>query len=239
MKYFRIFKAKKPIGQLDEVERRQFSNNIASSILENVVSVEIRSIAQDLRDLEPSNFNDTKEDFIRICETREILKSIEQGTLDKAFEMHSMEYLEYLNSIKVITDSNLLVVGLDYLTLSWIETAIHKRSLDFYIRLLEMKSALTKLDLWSGDLETAYRNTSFGKSDGKPSSFVNCSVVIKQKDKSKLFDSTWDRDFWPALSSEAYKESTEFGSKEIWNAIANGMVPDLKLVFREFSGWLK
>ena len=239
MKYFRIFKAKKPIGQLDEAERRQFSNNIASSILENIVSVEIRSIAQDLRDLAPSNFNDTKEDFIRICDTRDILKSIEQETLDKAFEMHSLEYLKYLNSIKVITDSNLLEVSLEYLTLNWIDTAIHKRSLDLYSRLLEMKSTLTKLGLWSGDLETTYRNTSFGKSGSKPSSFVSCSVVIKQKDRSKLFDSTWDRDFWPALSSAAYKESTELGSIKIWNSIANGMVPDLNLIFREFSSWLK
>jgi len=239
MKYFRIFKAKKPIGQLNEAERREFSSKMASNILENIISVETRSMAQDLRDAAPSNFYDTQEDFIRICDTRDILKSIEQETLDKAFEMQSLEYLKYLNSIKVITDSNLLEVSLEYLTLNWIDTAIHKRSLDLYSRLLEMKSALTKMDLWSGDLEIAYRNTSFGKSGSKPSSFVNCSVVIKQKDRSKLFDSTWDRDFWPALSSEAYKESTDLGSIKIWNAIANGMVPDLKLVFREFSGWLK
>lgn len=239
MKYFRIFKAKKQIGQLNEAERREFSNNIASNILENIVSVEIRSKAQELRDLAPSSFDDTKEDFLRICNTRDILKNIEADTLDKAFENHSLEYLKYLNSIKVITDSNLVEVSLDYLTLNWIDNAIHKRSLDVYTRLLEMKSTLNKLDLWSGELETAFRETSFGKSQYKPGTFVTCSVVIKQKDKKKLFDSTWDRDFWPALSSEAYKESTELGSAKIWNAIANGMVPDLKLVFREFSGWLK
>jgi hypothetical protein len=239
MKYFRIFKAKKPIGQLNEAERREFSSNIASSIFENIISVETRSMAQELRDVAPSNFDDTKEDFIRICGTRDILKEIEQETLDKAFELQSLDYLRYLNSIKVITDDNLIEVSLRYLTLDWIDKAIHKRSLDLYSRLLEIKSTLAKLGLWSGDLETTYRNTSFGKSGSKPSSFVSCSVVIKQKDRSKLFDSTWDRDFWPALSSEAYKESTELGSTKIWNSIANGMVPDLKLIFQEFSSWLK
>ena len=239
MKYFRIFKAKKPIGQLSEAERREFANSMASNLLENIISVETRSMAQDLKDVVPSHFANTREDFVRICEMRDVLKKIEKETLDKAFETHSQEYLKYLNSIRIISSSNLVEVSLEYLTLTWIDAAIHKRSLDVYTRLLEMKSTLNKLDLWSGELETAFRETSFGKSQYKPGTFVTCSVVIKQKDKKKLFDSTWDRDFWPTLNSEAYKESTELGSAKIWNAIANGMVPDLKLVFREFSGWLK
>jgi hypothetical protein len=239
MKYFRIFKAKKPIGRLSEAERREFASNMASNILESLISVENRSKAQELKDLNAIDFGDTKEDFIRICETRDALKNIERETLDVAFEKLSLDYLKYLNSIKAITNKNLLEVNLDYLTLDWIDKAIHKRSLDLYSRLLEIKSTLTRLDLWSGDLESAYRNTSFGISGSRPSSFVNCSVVIKHKDRYKLFDSSWDRDIRPVMNSEAYKKSTEMGSSKIWNAIANGMVPDLKLVFRDLSTWLK
>jgi hypothetical protein len=239
MKYFRIFKAKKPIGQLSEAERREFANNMASNILENIISVETCSKAQDLKDVVPSNFVNTRDDFIRICKARDDLKKIEKETVDKAFEMHSQEYLRYLNSVRVISSSNLVEVSLEYLTLNWIDAAIHKRSLDLYNRLIEIKSSLIKSDLWSGELDSIYRYTSFGQSGSKPSSFVNCSVVIKQKDKARLFNSTWDRDFGPALSSEAYKESTDLGSAKIWSAIANGMLPDLKLAFREFSGWLK
>ena len=83
MKYFRIFKAKKPIGQLSEAERREFANNMASNILENIISVETRSKAQDLRDVEPSNFVNTRDDFIRTCKTRDDLKKNEKETLDK------------------------------------------------------------------------------------------------------------------------------------------------------------
>ena len=68
---------------------------------------------------------------------------------------------------------------------------------------------------------------------------MTCSVVIKQKDKKKLFDSTWGSDFSPAINSSAYQESLELGSAKIWKAISSGMIPDLNLVFQEFSGWLK
>jgi len=239
MKYLRIFKANKPIGQLSKSERRLFAKNMATSIFENLVSPEIRKLTEELKGVVPERFNDTKEDFLKICDVRETLKTIEQETLDKAFEKLSLDYMEYLNSIKFIGDSELLEVSRHYLTLTWIDAATHKRSIDLYKRLLEIRNALTKLNSWTEELETAYKKTSFGSAAAKPATFVNCSVVIKQKDKSKLFDSAWDRDFWPALSSEAYKASTELGSVEIWKAITNGMIPDLYLMFKEHSGWLK
>ena len=61
----------------------------------------------------------------------------------------------------------------------------------------------------------------------------------KQKDKNKIFNSSWDRDFWPAINSDTYNESLVLGSTKIWKALSDGMIPDLQLVFREFSGWLK
>lgn len=239
MKYLRIFRANKPIGQLSKSERREFANDMATNLFENLVSPEIRNLTEELKGAVPERFNDTKEDFLRICYVRETLKTIEQETLDKAFEKLSLDYMKYLNSIKFIGDSELLEVSRHYLTLTWIDAATHKRSIDLYKRLLEIRNALTKLNSWTEELEAAYEKTSFGSAAAKPATFVNCSVVIKQKDKSKLFDSAWDRDFWPALSSEAYKASTELGSADIWKAITNGMIPDLYLLFKEYSGWLK
>jgi len=239
MKYLRIFRANKPIGQLSESERREFSHKLASDILDNLVDENTRTLTAGLKDVSVESFKDTKEDFLGLCETREILKSVEAATLDKAFETLSKEYLQYLNSIRSITEKNLLEVSLRYLTLHWIDNAIHKRSLDVYTRLLEMRSTLSRLDLWTGELEAAYREASFGKSQTKPMTFVSCSVVIKHKDKRRLFDSTWDSDFGPAFRSDAYKESVELGSIKIWKAISSGMIPDLNLVFKEFSGWIK
>ena len=239
MKYLRIFRAKKPIGQLSDSERREFTHNLASDILGNLVDANTQSLALGLMDASVESFMDTKEDFLKLCEIREILKSVESETLDKAFETLSMEYLQFLNSVRSITEKNLVEVSLRYLTLHWIDNAIHKRSLDVYSRLVEMRSALTKLDLWSGELEEVYRETSFGKSRVKPTTFVSCSVVIKHKDKNRLFDSTWNSDFGPAFSSDAYKESVELGSIKIWKAISSGMIPDLNLVFREFSSWVR
>ena len=239
MKYLRIFKAKKPIGQLSKSERRDFANNLATDILENLISLEIRNLAAGLKEVVPERFNETKEDFLSICDVRETLKFIEQETLDKTFEKLSLDYMKYLNSIKSIGDSDLLEVSRHYLTLTWIDAATHKRSMDLYKRLLEIRSALTKLNSWTEELEAAYKKTSFGNAAAKPATFVNCSVVIKQKDKSKLFDSAWDRDFWPAISSEAFKASAEMGSEEIWKAITSGMIPDLYLLFKEYSSWLK
>jgi hypothetical protein len=239
MKYLRLFKAKKPLGQFSQAERLDFSKDLASNILENIISAENLALAAGLRDAELDSFKNTKEDFIRICGTREVLKTIESETLDKAFEKHSFDYLKYLNSIKAIQEKNLVEVSTRYLTLEWIDKSIHKRSLDLYNRLLDIKSELNKLGLWTADLETAYKNASFGKSGYKPGSFVNCSVVIKQKDRFKLFDSAWDLEFYPLFQSETYKESIELGSVAIWSAITKGMIPDLYLVFRECSGWLK
>ncbi len=239
MKYLRIFRANKPFGQLSESERREFSHKLASDILDNLVDEKTRTLASGFKDISVESFKDTKEDFLRLCETREILKNVEAATLDKAFEALSKEYLQYLNSIRLITEKNLLEVSLRYLTLHWIDNAIHKRSLDVYTRLLEVKSTLSRLDLWTGELEAAYREASFGKSQTKPMTFVSCSVVIKHKDKRRLFDSTWDSDFGPAFRSDAYKESVELGSIKIWEAISSGLIPDLNLVFKEFSGWIK
>lgn len=239
MKYLRIFKAKKPIGQLSQAERNAFSSELASDILENLVGPEMRKLSSELGDALAKDYKDTATDFIRICEAREILKIIEGETLNVVFEKQSKDYLQYLKSIRSISEKNLIEVSLNYLTLNWIDDAIHKRSLDFYSRLLEIKSSLNRLNLWTGELETAYREASFGKSQYKPGTFVTCSVVIKQKDKKKLFDSTWDSDFGPAISSSAYQASLEMGSAKIWKAISSGMIPDLNLVFREFSGWLK
>jgi hypothetical protein len=239
MKYLRIFKAKKPIGQLNESERSAFAKDFAENILENIISSEIRAVAIDLRDALPKTFQETKEDFIRICEVRQNLKTIEQQTLDKVFEKHALAYFNYLNSIRVIDEKNLLEVSTEYLTLNWIDAAIHKKSLDIYKRMLEIRSSLTKLNLWAVELEEVYRSASFGENAHKPNTFVNCSVVIKQKDKNKIFNSSWDRDFWPAINSDTYNESLVLGSTKIWKALSDGMIPDLQLVFREFSGWLK
>jgi hypothetical protein len=239
VKYFRIFKAKKPIGQLSEAERNAFASELASNILDNLVSPEMRKLTLELGDAVAEDFKDTAADFIRICQAREILKTIEGEILNVAFEKHANEYLQYLNSIGSISEKNLIDVSLSYLSLNWIDDAIHKRSLDVYSRLLEIRSSLNRLNLWTGELEAAYREASFGKSQYKPGTFVTCSVVIKQKDKKKLFDSTWDSDFGPAFNSSAYQESLELGSAKIWKAISGGMIPDLNLVFREFSGWLK
>ena len=239
MKYFRIFKARKPIGQLSQAERHAFSSELASDILDNLVSPEMRKLALQLGDTVAQDYKDTAADFIRICEAREILKTVESETLNVVFEKQSNEYLQYLKSIGSISEKNLIEVSLSYLTLNWIDDAIHKRSLDVYSRLLEIRSSLNRLDLWTAELEAAYRESSFGKSQYKPGTFVTCSVVIKQKDKKKLFDSTWDSDFGPAVNSSAYQESLELGSAKIWKAISSGMIPDLNLVFREFSGWLK
>ena len=239
MKYLRIFKAKKPIGQLSKSERREFASDLASGVLESLISVETRNLALGLKDITPETFSNTKEDFLGICHARETLKTVEQVTLDKSFEKLSLDYMKYLKSMKFIKDSDLLEVSIHYLTLTWIDAAAHKRSMDLYNRLLEIRSTLTKLDSWTEELESAYKKTSFGNATVKPGTFVSCSVVIKQKDKSKLFDSAWGRDFWPAINSAAYKESTELGSVAIWKAIANGMLPDLYLMFQENSGWLK
>jgi len=239
VKYLRIFKAKKPIGQLSQAEQNAFSSELASNILDNLVSPELRKLCFELGDAVAKDYKDTVADFIRICEAREILKTIEGETLNVIFEKQSNEYLQYLQSIGSISEKNLIEVSLNYLTLNWIDDAIHKRSLDVYSRLLEIRSSLNRLNLWTGELEAAYRETSFGKSQYKPGTFVTCSVVIKQKDKKKLFDSTWGSDFGPAINSNAYQESLELGSAKIWKAISSGMIPDLNLVFREFSGWLK
>jgi hypothetical protein len=239
MKYLRIFKAKKPIGQLSKSERREFASGLASGVLESLISVETRNLALGLKDITPESFDNTKEDFLEICDTRQTLKTVEQLTLDKSFEKLSLEYMKYLNSMEFIKDSDLLEVSIHYLTLTWIDDAVHKRSMDLYNRLLEIKSALIKLGSWTEELEAAYRKTSFGNTAVKPGTFVNCSVVIKQKDKFRLFDSAWDSDFWPAINSAAYKEATELGSVAIWRAVTNGMIPDLYLMFKEHSGWLK
>lgn len=239
MKYFRIFKANKPVSQLNQAERNVFASELASDILENLVDPEIRKLSLELGDVVAEDFKDIATDFLRICEAREILKTIEGETLNVVFENQSKDYLQYLKSIRSISEKNLIEVSFEYLTLNWINDAIHKRSLDFYSRLLEIKSSLIRLNAWTEELEAAYREASFGKSQYKPGTFVTCSVVIKQKDKKKLFDSTWDSDFVPAISSSAYKESLEMGSAKIWKAISSGMIPDLNLIFREFSGWLK
>jgi hypothetical protein len=239
MKYLRIFKAKKPIGLLSDSERLDFSHQLATEILSNLVDESTQSLALGLKDITVESFKVTPEDFLEICKTREILKTIEGETLLKAFEQLTHDYLQYLNSIKSISEKNLLDVGLNYLTLNWINDAIYKRSSDLYDRLLQIRSSLTRLDLWTEQLEAAYRDTSFGKSRYEPGTFVTCSVVIKQKDKKKLFDSTWESDFGPAINSRSYQDSLELGSAKIWKAISSGMIPDLNLVFKEFSGWLK
>ena len=235
MKYFRIFKAKKTINQLNEAERREFASDIASTVLENIINHSTLCKIQEFKDVKPENFGDTEEDFLRICQIREKLEDIEKETVDKAYEKLCLDYLKYLKSIKVINNKNLIEVSFEYLTLHWIERVIHKRSSDVYSRLLEIKSKLTKSDLWSEELELIYRNTSFGNYGNKISPLVNCSVVIKRKDIFKLFDLTWKENIWPALNSEAFEKSIELGSITIWNSMANGMVPDLKLVFQEFS----
>jgi len=238
MKYFRLFKAKKSFGELSKSERRDFASEVASNILENIVQTDIRNLAESVKGVTPQDFNHTKDDFSRICKTREILKTIEQDTLDKEFEKLSLEFLRYLNSVRVIQERNLVEISTRYLTLNWIDKSIHKRSLDIYNRLLEIRSTLRNSNLWDEDLEATYKSTSYGKAGSKPSTFVSCTVLIKQKDKSKLFNSTWDREFWPVLNSDTFADSTESGSVKIWNAITNGMVPDLTLLFREFSEWL-
>jgi hypothetical protein len=239
VKYFRLFKAKKPIGKLSQSERREFANDLASSILDNILSPNIHALAISVKEDLPENFKNTSEDFLRICKARETLKTIEHETLDKVFEKNSLDFLKYLNSIKAIKEENLIDIATNYLTLNWIDDAIHKRSSDIYTQIIAIRSSLTKSNSWTPELEAAYRETSFGSVAVKPSIFVSCSVVIKQKDRFKLFDSAWDKDLWPVISSVAYKDSIAKGSIEIWQAMNNGMIPDLHLVFREFSGWLK
>jgi hypothetical protein len=38
MKYFRLFKAKKPISEMSMSERNAFSNDLVSDIMENIIS---------------------------------------------------------------------------------------------------------------------------------------------------------------------------------------------------------
>ena len=239
MKYFRLFKAKKPISEMSMSERNAFSHDLVSDIMENIISPENHAIAVQVKDIEPASFKDTKEDFVRLCKTRETIKIVEHDILDRVFEKHANEYLKYLKSIKSIQENNLAEVSTHYLRLDWIDKAIHKRSMDLYDRLLSIKSALSKIGSWTADLEAAYKEASFGKSAYKPGVFVSCSVVIKQKDRFKLFDSAWNRDFYSLIKSEHYKESTESGSVLIWKSIMSGMIPDLNLVFSECSSWLK
>lgn len=239
MKYLNLFRAKKPIAQLSKGERREFSEGLASSILESLINPETRLLAQSMRGLEPENFHDTQVDFMKICETREVLKKIEQETTSKSFERHSLDFFKFLDSIKLIQEKNLVEVSTGYLMLGWINTTISKRSMDLYLRLLEIKSSLQKLDLWTDEMEKAYRDTSFGKAGIQTGKFASCSVLIKQKDRYKLFDSAWNTDFSPLIDSAAYKASAELGSKEIWKALSNGMNPDLLLVFQEFNSWLR
>jgi hypothetical protein len=174
-------KAKKPIGEMTQSERREFAEDLARSALKNLTQEKIPDeVIEGLNALTQIEL----EELFNLYMKWSVIYNSERK---KLVEPDYKGSIETLKRIRKLSREEFIRWRKEYYFLNWLDEVIASPKIQIYKEILSRRSSLMRQSDWNDGYENQYREISFKKHDSESPILMTLDLLIREKARQYEF----------------------------------------------------